>query len=159
MFHIVDGHYVGPCVYFLVHKSAEETLEAFKRFKAEFEKQTGKAVKRIRVDQKREWMNQLWERYFRDEGIIMETTTPYSSSQNGPGERGIRTTIEVGRCLLADSGLPKSLWRLALETAAYLQWFHPKSRTGGVTPWEIYTKEKPDISHPRTSGPVAHTKI
>jgi hypothetical protein len=97
--------------------------------------------------------------YLREQGIILETTTPYSSAQNGPGERGIRTTIELARCLLADSGLLKSFWPLAFKAAAYLQWFHPKTRTGGVTPWEVYYKSKPNIAHLRVFGSVAYAKV
>jgi hypothetical protein len=50
LFHIVDGHTGGPWVFFLSRKTAEESLTAFVQFKAELETQTGKILKRIRVD-------------------------------------------------------------------------------------------------------------
>ncbi|KAF7358895.1 Retrovirus-related pol polyprotein [Mycena sanguinolenta] len=134
VFHIMDGHIAGPKVQFLAHKSADESLDAFIAYAAEFERATGKKIKVVRIDNGGEWINKKWETHFKTQGIVLENTTPHSSSQNGPAERGIRTTIELARCLLADSGLPKSFWPLAVQCAAYLQWFHPKTRTGGVTP-------------------------
>jgi hypothetical protein len=138
LMHLLDGHVAGPRVDFLAQKSADEALDSFATYKAEFETQTGKKLKRLRVDNGREWINKKFEAYLLENGIVLEPTIPYSSAQNGPGERGIRTTVELGRCLLADSGLPKSFWPFAFKAAAYLQWFHSKTRTGGVTPWEVY---------------------
>lgn len=90
--------------------------------------------------------------------LSIEVTTPHSSSQNGPGERCIRTTVEFGRCLLFDSGLPKSMWPTAFDAATYLQWFHPRRRAGGKTPYEIF-KKKPDVSHLRAYGSTVYAKI
>jgi hypothetical protein len=87
LFHILDGHTAGPWVEFLAHKSADETLQAFKVYQKEFETQTGKKVKRVRVDKGAEWWNEKWDTYFKDEGIVLEPTIGYSSAQNGPGER------------------------------------------------------------------------
>jgi transposase InsO family protein len=159
LYHMLDGHIAGPRVEFLARKSADETLDAFTGYKTEFEAQTGNKIKCLRVDNGGEWINDKWRAYLRSQGIVLETTTPYSSAQNGPGERGIRTTVEFGRCLLANSGLPKSFWPYAFKCAAYLQWFHPKKRTGGVTPHELYTGKKPDISHLRVFGSVAYAKV
>ncbi|KAF7346029.1 Retrovirus-related pol polyprotein [Mycena sanguinolenta] len=159
VFHIMDGHIAGPKVQFLAHKSADESLDAFIAYAAEFERATGKKIKVVRIDNGGEWINKKWETHFKTQGIVLENTTPHSSSQNGPAERGIRTTIELARCLLADSGLPKSFWPLAVQCAAYLQWFHPKTRTGGVTPYELYHSKKPDVAHLRVFGSIAYAKV
>jgi hypothetical protein len=159
LFHIVDGHSAGVWAYYLAHKSADETLAAFKLFKAELEKQSGKPLKIIRVDGGGEWINHLWRNFCGAAGIKIEVTTPHSSSQNGPGEHGIRTTVEFSHCLLADSGLPKSFWTLTTDAAIYLQWFHPKRRAGGKTPHEVYYRKKPDVSHLRAFGSMAYAKF
>jgi hypothetical protein len=159
MFHIVEGHSGAPWTYYLAHKTTEESLAAVKLYKAEVETQTGKKPQIIRADGGQEWINHLWEHFCRAAGIIIEVTTPHSSSQNGPGERGIQTTVEFGRCLLFDSGLPKSMWPTAFDAATYLQWFHPRRGAGGKTPYEIFKKKKPDISHLCAYGSMAYTKI
>jgi hypothetical protein len=158
MFHIVKGHLGALWTYYLAHKTAEESLVVFKLYKAEVETQTGKKLQIIRVDGGREWINHLWERFCGAAGIIIEVTTPHSSSQNGPGECGICTTVEFGRCLLFDSGLPKSMWPTAFDAATYLQWFHPRRCAGGKTPYKIF-KKKPDVSHLRAYGSTAYAKI
>jgi hypothetical protein len=159
LMHLVEGHCGAPWVYFLAHKTAANTLEKFKLYVAEVETQTGKKIKRVRVDGGGEWMNKLWEKFCGNVGIIVEVMTPHSSSQNGLGERGIRTTVEFGRCLLTDSGFMKSMWPLVFEVSAYLQWFHPKRQAGGKTPWELYHGKKPDISHLRVFGATAYAKF
>ena len=41
-------------------------------------------------------------------------------SQNGVVERMNRTIVEMGRTMLAASGLPRSFWALAMDTAVYM---------------------------------------
>jgi hypothetical protein len=82
--------------------------------------QTGEKIRCMRVDNGREWMNDIWKAYLRNASIVLDST-PYSSVQNGPGEHGIHTTVKLGCCLLAESGLPKSFWPLAFKCAGYLQ--------------------------------------
>jgi hypothetical protein len=132
LMHLVDGHVAGPQIEALAHKSADETLDAFKGHKAEFETQTGNKLKSIRVDNGCEWINERFTAYLVENGIKLKPIIPYSSAQNGPGECSICTTVELGRCLLADSGLPKSFWPLAFKAAIYLQWFHPKTREASL---------------------------
>ncbi|CAK5266798.1 unnamed protein product [Mycena citricolor] len=159
VFHAVDGASAAVWSFVLKTKESAGTFEAFKRVKAQIETQTGKRVKHVRVDGGGEFNNKTWSTYLGEEGIILEVTTPHSSAQNGVGERGIRTTISLARCLLADSGLPKSMWPKAVETATYVQWFHPKRRNDGMTPWERFFGIKPDVSHLRVFGSVAYAKI
>jgi hypothetical protein len=61
--------------------------------------------------------------------------------------------------LLADSGLLKSFWTLTTNAAIYPQWFHPKRRNGGKTPYEIYYHKKTDISHLYVFRSMAHAKF
>ncbi|KAJ7897448.1 hypothetical protein B0H13DRAFT_2337876 [Mycena leptocephala] len=72
------------------------------------ETQTGKKLKKIRVDGGGEWINHIWRDFGAAAEIIIEVTTLHSSSQNLKG-RGIRATVEFGRCFMSDSGLPQSM--------------------------------------------------
>ncbi|MBW0531029.1 hypothetical protein O181_070744 [Austropuccinia psidii MF-1] len=45
----------------------------------------------------------------------------YTPQQNPVAERGDKTTINMARCLLKDSGLPLSYWEEAVNTAVYLE--------------------------------------
>jgi hypothetical protein len=145
--------------YFLTHKSADVTLQALKDYVAEAETQTGKKLKRIRVDMGNEWRNEKWDEFLREKGIVMESGAPYAHGQNGAAERGIRTIVERVRCMLADSGLPKPLWAEAAATAIYLDNFIPSARRPGVVPWEMWTGKKQDVSHLRPFGCAAYAKV
>jgi hypothetical protein len=156
---ITDGGSSVKHGYFLTHKSADATLQALKDYVAEAETQTGKKLKRIRVDMGREWRNDKWDEFLREKGIVMESGAPYAHGQNGVAERGIRTIIERVRCMLADSGLPKGLWAEAAATAIYLDNFIPSARHPNVIPWEVWTGKRQDVSHLRPFGCTAYAKV
>jgi hypothetical protein len=116
----VESHTAALWAYYLAYKSAEEILAAFKLYQAELKTQSRKVLKRIRINRGREWINDLWCDFCGVAGIVMEVTTPHSSSQNGLGKCGICSTLKLGCCLLLDSGLLKSMWPTAFEAATYL---------------------------------------
>jgi hypothetical protein len=156
---MTDGKSSVKHGYFITHKSADATLDALKEYVAEAENQTGKKLKRLRVDMGREWRNEKWDDFLREKGIIMESGAPYAHAQNGVAERGIRTVIERVRCMLADSGLPRGLWAECAATAIYVDNFIPSARNPGVIPWEVWTGKRQDVSHLRPFGCTAYAKI
>lgn len=57
----------------------------------------------------------------KERGIIMQTTAPYSSNQNGLVERAIQSSEnEATRALLEDSKMPVQFWDYAVESGAYI---------------------------------------
>ena len=79
MMEVVDvygGHTEG---YFLADKEAKTTLAALKHYVALVERQTGKKVKCLRVDGGTKFCNRLWEEWCGERGIVLESTTAYSS--------------------------------------------------------------------------------
>lgn len=145
-------------VYFLAHKDMTSTYDSLKHFKAQAELQTGEKLMRIRTDNGREFVNELWEAFCAEHGIIHEFTTPYSSAANGIAERANRTVLDLARTLLHDGGLPGSFWAEAMATAVYVLNRVPP-RDSLKTPHETWTGEKPDVSHMRPFGCVAYAKI
>lgn len=60
---------------------------------------------------------------------------------------------EGGQTLLADSGLPMSFWLDAVLTSQYLCNCLPTSTLpANVTPYEMFTHKKPNLSHLRVWG-------
>ena len=119
------------------------------------ENQTGNRVKSVRSDNGTEYLNHKLEHFYRDKGIHMQTTNRYTPEQNGAAERLNRTLIEKVRPMLAESGLPKSMWAEAVVTASYIRNRSPvKGRE--LTPWELFYGSKPDVSHLRTFGARAY---
>ena len=60
---IMNGFSSYKTVAFLKTKSADVTLNILKAYHIEAERQTGKKLKRIRLDMGREWCNMAWENY------------------------------------------------------------------------------------------------
>ena len=57
----------------------------------------------------------------------------------------------MGRCLLIQSGLPKTLWTYAVKAAVYIRnrCYNPRLK---ITPYEALTKKVPSLSHMHTVG-------
>ena len=119
------------------HKS--ETLKIFKYWKREAEKQTGKTVKILRSDNGGEYSSNEFQDYLKEEGIIHQTTVPYTPQQNGVAERFNRTIMEMVRTMLLASGMPKSFWGEALLAATHIRNWSPTTGTSEKkTPYEIF---------------------
>lgn len=153
---LMDGASSYRQVYFLSSKSANVTFEDYL---AKAERQTGKKVKRVRMDMGKEWLNSLWTEYGKEHGIAYEFTTPYAHQQNGAAERSMRTILDMARSMLAESGLPVKYWADAVQTAVYVRNFIPSSRRPDVIPAEMWLGVKQDISHLRPFGSTAFAHV
>ena len=67
----------------------------------------------LRQDNAKEFLSEQFKTYCLDAGIIQEKTTPGTTQQNGLAESCNMTLLEMARCLLIDSGLPKMMWGAA----------------------------------------------
>jgi hypothetical protein len=127
--------------YILKFKS--EALEKFKEWKALREKQSGKQVKRFRTDGGGEYTSMKFVEYLKSEGILKETTTPYTPQSDGVVERTNRTIMERIQCMLDDAGLSKKYWAFAVSVAVYLKNRTPTRSVVGKTPYEGSHGRKP----------------
>ncbi|THH05097.1 hypothetical protein EW146_g9994 [Bondarzewia mesenterica] len=154
-----DGHSTWVDAAFLTSKTAEETLGAVKAFVSWIETQTGRPVRRLRTDNGTEFVNEAWREWCCQKGIIHETSTPYSPSQNGMSERGNRTWTEHARCMMHDGSVPSHLWAEAIATAIYLQNVQPSAHHPDKSAWEIVFGHHPHVEHLRAYGSIAYAKI
>jgi len=102
-------------------KYMSEALEKFTGWKALREKESGKQVKRFCTDGGGEYTSKKFAEYLKSQGILKETTTPYTPQSNGVVERANCTIMERVRCMLDDAGLSKKYWAFALSVAVYLK--------------------------------------
>jgi len=102
---IMNGFSLYQTVAFLKSKSAEVTLNIFKSFHTEAEHQTGKRLKRVRLDIEREWYNSIWKHYRDKKGLHFEFTMLYTHQQNGMAECSMRTILNGTQTTMAESGL------------------------------------------------------
>ena len=134
-------------VYLLKHKS--EALKKFKNYKTEVEKQLGRPIKSINNDRGGEY--EVFDEFYKGEGIRHIYTMPYKPQQNGIAKRRNRTLMEMSRSVMAYSQLPLSFWGEALTTANYLL-NKVNTKSKDLTPYEYQTGHKPDLSNLRVWG-------
>ena len=102
-------------VYFLKEKS--DTVEATKKFLAD--SAAFGIIKRLRSNYGGEFISGEFKELLNEDKIKNETSAPHSPHQNGTAERHWRTLFEMGRCMLIEANLDKSMWPYAVMRAAY----------------------------------------
>jgi len=123
------------------------------------EVQSGCKVKTVRTDRGGEYVNHALNQWFKSEGIVHETTAPYTPQQNGAAERLNRTLFDKVRAMLFDAKLPRKLWAEAVVTANYLRNRSPCSASPLKTPYELFFDDKPDVNHLRVFGCTAYAHV
>lgn len=79
-------------------------------------------------------MDNNFQEYLTDNGIIGQTTYVNTPQQNGIAERKNRHLVEVVRSLMITTNVPEYLWGEAVLTAAYLINRMPSSVLNFETP-------------------------
>uniref|UniRef100_A0A5S6Q707 Integrase catalytic domain-containing protein n=1 Tax=Trichuris muris TaxID=70415 RepID=A0A5S6Q707_TRIMR len=121
-------------VYFL--KSKDEALKKFKEFEAFVERKTSTKVKCLRTYIGKEYLNDFFAEFLKDNGIRHGSSVPDTPQQNGIAEHLNRTLVEKGRTMLIDAVLSTDLWAEAVGTANYLRNICPTKALRDRTPQE-----------------------
>lgn len=137
-------------------RKKSDVLQFFKEFKALVEKQTGRTIKCLQSDNGREFCNEEFDRFLKEEGIARKLTTPYTPQLNGVAERKNRTLMEMARCMLTQSKLPISFWAEAVATANFVRNRCITKTLDDKTPYELWHGKRPNVKHMRTFGEVAY---
>ncbi len=137
--------------YFLKNKN--EAIDATERFLADISLY-GK-VHTLRSDNGGEFCSNEFKSLLSRNQIRHETSCPNSPHQNGRAERSWRTLFDMARCLLGTAKLSKNLWPYAVQTAAHIRNRCYKERLN-MTPYEVITGKKPDVSSMRIFGSEAY---
>lgn len=144
-------------VYFLKKKS--EVFEAFRKWKAMVENETGLKVKQLRSDNGGEYGDKRFRDFCASSGIKMEKTVPMTPQQNGVAERMNRTLNERARSMRIHAGLPNMLWAEAVNTAAYLINRGPSVPLDGEIPEEVWSGKEINLSHLKVFGCISYVHI
>ena len=86
------------------------------------------------------------------QGIELQTTAPYSPSQNGIAEHMNHTLVELAHVMLIALDLPEFLWKQAVAHATYLRNHAYTKAVEGTTPYERWNNKKPNVAHLREFG-------
>uniref|UniRef100_A0A803Q806 Integrase catalytic domain-containing protein n=1 Tax=Cannabis sativa TaxID=3483 RepID=A0A803Q806_CANSA len=153
----IDDHSRKVWVYFLKHES--EVFEAFKRWKAMVENETGLKIKKFRTDNGGEYEENTFKKFCYEHRIRMERTVPGTPQHNGVAERMNRTSTERARSIRIQSGLPKQFWAKAVNTTAYLINRSLSSPLEYKIPEVVWSGKEMNLSHLKVSGCVAYVHI
>jgi len=140
-------------------KRKSEVLQAFKNFKAYAETQSGHRIKTLRDDKGGEYMSNEFHQFTDLCGIARQHTVQNRPQQNGVAERANRSISERITAMLNESGLPKTFWGECLAALVHIWNRCPSRTTGGTTPYQLWHKRAPNVSHLRVWGCTAYVHI
>ncbi|XP_049934544.1 retrovirus-related Pol polyprotein from transposon RE1 isoform X1 [Nymphaea colorata] len=154
----VDDYSRVSWVFLMKHKS--EVGHVIKNFINEILTQFDTCVKIVRSDNALEFCASSLEQFFRDKGIIHQTSCAYTSQQNGVAERKHRHILDVARTIIIHSHVPHSYWGDAVLTACYLINRMPSSVLGDLIPISVLFPDRDLFSvPPRVFGCVAFVQL
>ena len=139
--------------------SKGEVFNTFQNFHAHVTNQYDAKVKILRTDNGGEYMSNVFQEYLRKNGIVHQTTCPYTPQQNGVAERKNRHLVEVARTLMFHMNMPKRHWGDAVTTACYLINKLLTKVLVGKSPQEVLTNSKPSIHHLKIFGCVCYVHV
>ena len=121
-------------------KAKTEVLASLKKFVLSVPK-----PKKLREDNSKEFLSEQFKMYCLDAGILQEKTIPETPQQKTLAERCNRTLLEVARCLLIDSGLPKMMWEAAILHATRIKNLRRSVKREEKCPAELMRGFKPKV--------------
>ena len=122
-----------------------KVFACFLKVKSLVERETGRNIKCLRSDGRKEYFSDQFSSYLQKEGIRREFSCRYTSQQNNVVEQKNRTIEETARAMLEEKHMPKFYWAEVVQTTIYLQ--NRASTNGGVSPHELYFGKKPNLGH------------
>jgi transposase InsO family protein len=140
-------------------KTRDEALGHFKVYQAWAEKATGKKIATLRTDGGGEYTSGVFTAYLRREGIQRQITPPHTPEHNGVAERLNLIIFGAVRCMLHRARLPPGFWAEAAFNAVYVRNRCPTRAVKGMTPYEMWTGNKPSIESLRVFGCLAYVHV
>jgi transposase InsO family protein len=120
--------------------SKNETPEILKATVAKLECQSGIKLKRMRSDNGMEFVNNVVHSFCWRNGIIYETSVPYTPEQNGIAESAIRVCFEMVRCMLHLAGMDLQYWGEAFMYAVHIHNLSPTSAIQDNIPLHVWSR-------------------
>ena len=104
-------------------------------------------------------MSKEQKTYLTENGIEHQTSMPDSPQQNGQAERFQQTIINGAEAMRHHAGLSNSFWIYAVKAKLHMYNVTLIKQADYKTPKELWSGQKPNISHLRVFGCLAWVKI
>ena len=125
----------------LFMKQTSEAARKIKEHLTKIHRHFGKWPKWMRIDNEKELINDEIKTWAAERGITLETTAPYSPSQNGVAERFNRTLLELACAMLIAKNLSTFLWDEPVTCKLYTKPFINCSTQRHDTRRSLHQKE------------------
>ena len=132
-------------------KSGAEILEQVLEWLPWAERMTDRRLKAIRHDNAKEFVEGVFGNTMRRMGFEAQLSVAYEHEQNGMAENTTRRIMDKSRSILLESGLEKSFWPDAVQTAVFACNRSPH-RGSEAIPMEKFSGNRMDISNLRVFG-------
>ncbi|GJY03740.1 putative RNA-directed DNA polymerase [Tanacetum coccineum] len=154
---VVDDYTRAVWVFLL--KSKNEVFNNIVSFYNLIKNQFEKNIKVFRSDNGTEFINNQVDSFLKINGILHQTTCPYTPQQNGVAERKHRHLLNTARALMFQGGLPLKMWTESILTATYLINRLPTAVLAGKSPYELVYNSEPSLLHLRTFGCLCFSTV
>lgn len=157
---VVDDHSRLIWIRFLTdRKDIFLQFRAFRAWAENVHSAAGHRVKRVRMDGGGEYASHAFTRWLDQQGIEVERTPPYTSSQNGVAERVNRTLADLMRSMMVSAQLPHQYWVEAIQAAVLIRNRSPTHAVPDMTPYEAFYGKRPTLDRLRAYGCLAYVHI
>ena len=107
----------------------------------------------LRSDTGGEHLSSSFKALHNENGTTHQTTLTYTSQQDAVAERLNRALAEMPRTMMRHKDVDQDRWADAIKTAVYIKnRFTSRALPVDKTPHELWTGNKPDVSHMRVFG-------
>ena len=97
--------------------------------------------------------------YYEYLGIHMQHSIPYTPQQNAVVKRKNKSLKEMATCMMESKQFPPNFLVETIKCASYIHNMFPHKQLYGITPFQSWSGNKPDVTHFRIFGPKAWTRI
>ncbi|CAB1109566.1 unnamed protein product [Ectocarpus sp. CCAP 1310/34] len=144
-------------VYFIAKKG--DALSSLVNYVQDVAIPLGLRVQYLHSDNGGEYVNSDFRDYCRTTGIIQRFSSPHTPQQNGISERDGRTIMNMARCIINETNLPKHLWGEIAATSVFLINRLPHKALKGDTPYFRMFGKQANLSFLRIIGSRAFVHI
>jgi len=116
-------------------------------------------IRCFQADNGTEFVNNTTATFLAARGVLLRTSCPYTSAQNGKAERMLRTLNNTIRTLLIHASMPPTYWAEALATAVVLLNRRPSTSINNDIPYHRLYHKMPDYSILRVFGCLCYPNL
>lgn len=106
-----------------------------------------------------DYMSKNFDEFLKIQGVVRQTSTPFTPQQNTVAKRTNCTIVEMVRNMLHAQHLGHEYWTEAMVTLVYTRIRCLISVLTSMTPQEVWSRKKPYVSHIMIFECIAYAKV